>query len=167
MGPESFPGGDAGAIIRIKAAALCRTAPYLRPDREDIEQELLISACAAWPGYDPSKSSHRTYLANVIQNKLVSIVRKETASVRDRRRHRPLGTHEAADPSDGRGAGDLRRDLATILTQLPEDMRHVCLAVLAEPSIAAAARRLGLPRGTFRERLKGVQRWLRDRGIEL
>lgn len=60
----------------IKSYQLIARYPHLAPDREDIQQDIIIRARDRWPHYDPSKSSPRTFISRVIANIAASIARR-------------------------------------------------------------------------------------------
>ena len=60
----------------IKSYQLVGRYPHLAPDREDIQQDIIIMALDRWSQYDPSKSSPRTYISRVISNLAASIARR-------------------------------------------------------------------------------------------
>ena len=60
----------------IKSYQIIARYPHLTPDREDIQQDIIIRAMDRWPHYDPSKSSPRTFISRVVANIAASIARR-------------------------------------------------------------------------------------------
>lgn len=71
-----------------------------RQNAEDVVEETFLSAYAAYPGYDPVRSSLATWLTRIAHNKAVTLVRsaryrRETALPEDFADRSPAGQDEA------------------------------------------------------------------------
>ena len=164
-------------IIRHKARQLARKPGFSPSDREDIEHELLIAILERWPAFDSSRASARTFVARIIENKAASLIRACQAAKRGVRQCTPLNGDAANGACDfdeeqvraRRGihartvleAVSLRLDVASVLADLPDDLRRLCERLLRE-SVSAAARSSGQHRTTLYRAINDVRQRFTD-----
>lgn len=167
-------------IIRHKARQLARMAGFSQSDREDIAHELLIAVLERWPAFDSSRASARTFVARIIENKAASLVRAHLAAKRGIGQVTPLNgdTENGVCDCDEeairarRGvysrsaleAVSLRLDVASVLTDLPDDLRRLCKRLLYE-SVSDAARSSGQHRATLYRAIRDLRKRFADRGL--
>jgi RNA polymerase sigma-70 factor, ECF subfamily len=125
-------------------------------DAEEVVQEAFLAVWRAGHTYDPAKGSARTWLLTLVRNRAIDVIR-----ARQRRPVRPLD--ETLDPVatdatdvpsqvsvnlDSRAAGEA-------LDRLPPEQREaVELAYLGGLSHGEIARKLDLPVGTVKGRIR-------------
>lgn len=163
----------AAGLIRRKARELTRRPGFSAQECEDLEQELARRLLERRPDFDPACAKADAFTCLVITRAVIDLVRQRRAAKRDDRAVRSLdagrteGTGPARPRDDGREAqrrADLRIDLEETLAALPAELRALA-AALEEGSVAAAARRLGIPRTTAHSRLERLRDALQDRGL--
>jgi len=165
-------------IIRHKARQLARKPGFSESDREDIQHELLIAVLERWPAFDASRASARTFVARIIENKAASLVRAHLAAKRGVGQVTPLN----GDAEDGvcdcdefrarRGihsrsaleAASLRLDVASVMADLPDDLRRLCKRLLHE-SVSDAARSSGQHRATLYRAIRDLRNRFADGGL--
>lgn len=159
----------ASQLIRQKARQLVRHPGFSKSEREDIEQELRIELVQKYRCFDPDRARETTFIARVVENKVISLIRARVAEKRDFRRDaRSLnetvsdaegGQVEQAQTLDAAAArahtgqarrsdeeqAQLRFDMAEVLKALPDDLRPLA-ELLMEMSEYAASRVLGKSR---------------------
>ena len=90
----------ASRLIRRKAHQLVRHPSFSKSDRPDIEQELAMELVLKYRCFDPERARETTFIARILESKVVSLVRTRTAEKRDfRRTGKPLD--ETVRDSDG------------------------------------------------------------------
>ena len=77
----------ASRLIRQKAHRLVRHPGFGESDRESIEQEFRKELIQKYDRFDPDRACEATFIARVIDNKAVSLVRYRIAEKRDFRRN--------------------------------------------------------------------------------
>jgi RNA polymerase sigma-70 factor (ECF subfamily) len=145
-------------------------------DAEDLVQETLTRAYAAWDRFRPGTNC-RAWLFRILTNSFINECR------RLKRERRFIGVEPLVSPSRRRAAADpeatwLERGLGDEVTgalrALPVDFRHVVmLADIEGMSYREISRRVGCPMGTVMSRLYRGRRLLetalgdyaRERGI--
>lgn len=159
----------ASQLIRQKARQLVRHPGFSKSDRPDIEQELAMELVRKYRCFDPERARETTFIARVIENKAVSLVRIRIAEKRDFRRSANSlnetvrdadgGSVERTQAFDASSAtnhtGQFRRtdedqsqlqlDIAEVFKLLPDDLRPLA-ELLMEVSEYAASRELGKSR---------------------
>jgi RNA polymerase sigma-70 factor (ECF subfamily) len=141
-----------------------------RPDAEDLVQDTMTRALAAWPRFEPG-SNCRAWLFRILTNTFISGYRRK-------RRHNRFA-HETGDDAtaalygtDFQLAADPREALTDglgdealeALAELADDYREVVIrADLRGARYRDIARELGVPIGTVMSRLFRARRQLEDR----
>ena len=174
----------ASQLIRQKARQLVRHPGFSKSDRPDIEQELAIELVQKFCQFDPARARETTFIARVIENKVVSLVRTRQAEKRHFRRNGKSlnetisdgegGSVERAQTVDAANAkrhtgqvprsdeevARLKLDIDEVLETLPADLRKLA-KMLTEMTEYAASRQLGKSRrqvandvGRLRERFE-------------
>ena len=162
------------ALIECKARQLVGKAGYTPDDLKDIEQDLIRDLLERLPKFDPAKASLNTFADRVVGHKSKSLMRDRQAERRDWRREafsldEEIETEEGSTTRleffsqdkvdlltkhfDRRGVerAHLQLDLEAALAGLTTEMRQIAEMLMTQ-SVAEAARELGIPRGTFRDR---------------
>lgn len=159
----------ASQLIRHKARQLVRHPGFRQFEQEDIEQELRKELVQKYSNFDPDRARETTFIARVIENKTVSLVRIRTAEKRDFRRNAnslnetvrdadggsvervqtfdtsAARNHTGQSPRSDEEQSQLRLDIAEVLKSLPDELRHLA-ELLQEMSEYAASRNLGKSR---------------------
>ncbi len=154
---------------------------------EDLLQEVLLHWYHARASHDPlGKASIRTYMARVVRNKLIDLIRERESdkekvnilSVPTDIPHEgePGSTTDDAggdlpEPEEAREHRDteqsLQLDLARALSHLTPRQRELCQLLLEhEISIVEASQRLGVPRSSLYEELKHIRAIFKARGLD-
>ena len=162
------------ALIEVKARQLVGKAGFTQDDVKDIEQDLIQDLLERLPKFDPAKASLHTFADRVVGRKICNLLRDRQAAVRDWRREafsldEEVETDEGStarhefisqdkvdlltESCDRRGVerAHLQLDLEAVLAGLTPELRQVAEMLMTQ-SVAEAARELGIPRGTFRDR---------------
>lgn len=159
----------ASQLIRQKARQLVRHPGFRKSEQRDIEQELAMELVLKYRCFDPDRARETTFIARVVENKAISLVRARVAEKRDFRRDAHSlnetvsdaegGSVERAQTLDASSArthtgqaqrsaeeqAQLRFDMVEVLKALPEDLRPLA-ELLMEMSEYAASRVLGKSR---------------------
>lgn len=132
-----------------------RTARALLADSDDADDVTQVTAVAAWKTRPTRDRDLRPWLGKVLRNAARDLFRR-AGRRRDRERVAELTTEGAAPRADELIAqADLHRIVAEALAALDEPFRQTVLLRFFEAlSSAEIARRLGVPAGTVRWRLK-------------
>ena len=191
MGLDHDDGIDAYAVqlIKYKARQLVGKAGFTWADRDDLEQELTLDLLRRLPKYNPERAQRNTFIARVVEHKIASLIDAQKAGIRDYRRcccslNDPfeeddgylverldrldqeaylLRTGAQARPAEERAA--LALDVATVLEQLPPELRQLCQRLQAE-TVSEIARDLGVPRGTLYDSIKKLRKIFEDAGLK-
>lgn len=155
--------------IRFKASQMIGKHGFTEDDFEDLCQELMTDVLERLPKFDSSRADIKIFISTVIDNRLATLINRKEAMCRDYRRvERSLD--EPASDCDGEqttfgdnltgeeanyrlGAActddheraDLAMDVASILGQLDESDRQLCLE-LKTKTPAEIAREKGVSR---------------------
>lgn len=145
-----FPIDIAEREAHIRACQACRDTHRLGIDEDDLRQNLLAEAVKAWPRYDPSIASPRTFLSGVMRKQALAEKRRAAAlhrrelqtqagrSDRDKLRSRPFTL------VDQIAAAELKQ---IALDSVPPEHREVARLVLEGEGDAAIGEKVGLHRG--------------------
>lgn len=167
-------------IIRHKARQLARKPGFSESDREDIQHELMIAVLERWPAFDASRASARTFVARIIENKAASLIRACQAAKRGIGQVTPLNSDAESGVCDcdedtvgaRRGihsrsaieAVSLRLDVASVLADLPSDLRRLCQRLM-RGSLSDAARSSGQHRATLYRAIRELRKRFADGGL--
>ncbi len=176
MGMEPF----AERLIRIKAHQLVTRGGFTESDRHDIEQELTLYLVEHLPEHDPDRSSRRTFIVRLVENRVADLVRHRTAEMRDPR-HVERSLDERVEDGEGgetdmvstmagneRTPGELRDaaiDLAEVLPELPPRLRTLCRR-LPDATMQEIADELGVSRRTVYRWLEEVRTRFEEAGLD-
>jgi RNA polymerase sigma factor (sigma-70 family) len=82
---NNYEGLDAvmAETIRIKSLSLVGKAGFTRDDLDDIRQELTLDLLTRLPGYDHEKSAFGTYVNDVVDNGIASMLEARNSAKRD------------------------------------------------------------------------------------
>jgi RNA polymerase sigma-70 factor (ECF subfamily) len=177
-------------VVHHKARQLVGKAGYTNDDVADIEQDLITDLLERLPKFDPSKATHNTFVARLVERKISNLLRDRLAAMRDCRREdcslndeidtgdeepptqrvatisqdeHDLRTGKYARPAEERA--DLRCDIEAVLAVLPPELREDA-DMLAVMPITEVARTLGVPRATFYDNyLAKIRAVFEDKGL--
>ena len=179
----------AATLIRFKARKLVGHYGYGRSDEDDIQQELAADLWLRLERFDPTRGDLKPFIDHVVKKGIASLIERRLAAKRDYRRTEcsldaPVRdadgneTQRVAVMDENEGARRLGRErmhftdhadltvaLIEIRSRLPERLRPVW-DELRTTSAAEAARRLGIPRGTFYERIRVLRKFCENAGLE-
>lgn len=160
----------AQAVICGRAQSLVGKYGLTISDQPDLEQELALAVLEHWPQFNPAKSSRRTFVYRVIQNKAVSLVRAQQCSKRGHgHRFSPLEKAEgyAAHERSGRLEGEqvqLALDTAQVISGLTPARQDLCIR-LQGGSVAGAAKDLKISRAALYSRLRRIRTAFESAGM--
>ena len=161
-------------LVHHKARQLVGKAGYTPNDLDDIKQNLIADLLERLSKFDPAKASYNTFVARVVERKISNLLRDRQAERRDHRREAcslneeidigedepvQLMTTISQDEQDIRTGkysrladerAHLQLDMDAVLAGLPPQLRQAA-DMLRTKSVAQVARKLGIPRRTFRE----------------
>ncbi len=171
-------------IIKYRLDRLIGRAGLTEDDREDLEQDLLCDLLERLPRFDPSRGTIGTFIARVVEHRIVAILRRRTSAMRDYRREECSLNEEIADGEGGtveraetmdasvnrRGrsdeeAAELAMDVQAVLEALPDDLRQLCQQ-LKSASVARIARETGVPRTRLDRMVRTLRRRLGAAGLD-
>lgn len=178
----------ASQLIRRKARQLVRYPGFRKSELADIEQELAMELIRKYRSFDPKRARETTFIARVIENKAISLIRARVAEKRDFRRdahslNEPVrdpegGSVERAQTVDASRArshtgqaprsdeehSQLRLDLAEVFKSLPDDLRPLA-ELLTGMSEYAASRALGKSRRQIAKDVARLRKLFEDAGL--
>jgi len=178
----------ASQLIRRKARQLVRRPGFSKSDRPDIEQELAIELVQKYGQFDPERARETTFVARVIENKAVSLVRARQAEKRHFRRNGKSLNERVSDGEGGSveraqtvGAANAKRhtgqaarsdeevarlklDIDAVLETLPADLRKLA-EMLTEMTEYAASRQLGTSRRQVANDVARLRERFEDAGL--
>jgi RNA polymerase sigma factor (sigma-70 family) len=177
----------AWGIVGRKVRQLLRRPEFTSREREDLRQELMASLLERLPAFDPDQGHRYPFVTAVVERLCANLIR-------DRRTQRrlqgkivsiDLSVKSAHDPpslmADQLGQREfdarlgretvadcanfeVRHDVDTVLSKLPEDLRRLADSLKCG-SVAQAARDLGVPRTTLRERMRKLRPYFERAGL--
>lgn len=149
-------------IIRSQARRVCRHPGFNISDLPDVEQTLMMGLAARRPFFRPRRGAWRAFAKTVVGNLAASLRSSRLALCRSPGRESESRGDWSADRRRPNletglpGDTDLRIDLSKVLGGLPPNLQSLA-ALLGQCSLATAARRLGIPRRTARDRLRRLR----------
>ena len=176
------------AIAKKLVREFHATSRALQHDEaDDLLQEVLLHWYHARASHDPmGKASIRTYMARVVRNKLIDLIREresdkekvnilavpteimhegEPGSTTDDAGGDPPEPEEAREQRDAEQS--LHLDLARALAHLTPRQRALCQLLLEQDiSMVEASQRLGVPRTTLYEELKHIRMVFKALGLD-
>ena len=177
------------SAIRGKAAHLIGACGFSAADRADLQQELVFDCLSRLGKFDPTKSSHRTFLHRVVGHRVATLVDAKMAACRDYRLCRdsiddpvrlptdesiPLGETVSADDYEARSGRSalsscertvLQIDVARLIAALPAELAAVAV-VLKSAGAVEAGRRLGISRATVYRRISQIREVFAAAGLD-
>lgn len=178
----------ASQLIRQKARQLVRHPGFNRSEQKDIEQELAIELVRKYRCFDPERARETTFIARVLENKVISLVRTRIAEKRDFRRDAHSlnvtvrdadggsvewgQTFEAAASANHTGQvrrtdedqSQLKQDINDVLQSLPADLRPLA-EMLMDQSEHAVSRTLGRSRRQVANDVARLRELFEDAGL--
>lgn len=179
-------------MLNIKATEIMGKGGYTLDDIDDIKQELILDLRERLAKYDPDKADLKLFITCVLDRKAKNLVRHRESVVRDYRREEcSLNEDVLGEDSDqlvervttiSQDDQDLRRgkyrrsgedriqlqlDIEAVLADLPPQFRRAA-ELLQTMTLTEAARAMGVPRRTFREKhLPRLREIFRAKGMDL
>lgn len=178
----------ASQLIRQKARQLVRHPGFNKSEQKDIEQELALELVLKYRCFDPNRARESTFIARVLENKAISLVRTRIAEKRDFRRDAHSlnetvrdadgGSVERAqtldDSASARHTGQSRRsdaehrrmqqDIADFLQTLPAELQSLA-AMLMGQSEHAVSQALGISRRQIANQVAQLRELFEDAGL--
>ena len=177
------------SAIRGKAARLIGACGFSAADRADLQQELVFDCLSRLRKFDPTRSSHRTFLHRVVGHRVATLVDAQRAACRDYRLCRDsldapipvadsdliaLGETVSGDAYEarmGRSArsarerSELRIDVDSVISRLPPELAAVAVLLKSE-GVVEVGRRLGISRATTYRRLIRIREVFAAAGLD-
>ncbi len=157
-------------LIRHKIDRIVGRHQLSAEDGEDAAQLARLHLCRQLSKYDPSRGRREACVATILDNFFLTFLDRRAKRRRRRPPPIPLAQIGGEDSVASRSLGPdeavrLAIDLAAVLARLPVELRALAEALLAHLSVSAAARALGVHRGTAYRRLKRLRAALREVGL--
>jgi len=178
---------QAESAIRAVVGKLIGTSGVRKADSDDVAQILRIHVAGKAAEHDPARSSLKTFIERIVQNKVRDILEDGHAQCRDpRKESRSLDEPEFAAEGEACTFGEtidieesLRRagllpwpddealiiDVKLVLEDLSEVDRFTCAVLAATKSLREAAGDLGIHVETLRQRVAKIRAEFVARGI--
>jgi DNA-directed RNA polymerase specialized sigma24 family protein len=160
----------ANVVIPAEVKKLFLRGIIRRDEQEDFASELMVRLLAVWETYDPARGPREAFINQVVNTRLVSILRERHSRTR-RAKTEPINPRDErlADPTWS-GDGwlrqiDLRVDLTVAFGKLNPKQRAICDQLLRE-ALSPAAKEMGVPRSTLRDAVAKIRQIFRDAGLE-
>jgi RNA polymerase sigma factor (sigma-70 family) len=177
------------SVINRQVRKLIAKTDFTYQDRSDLVQEVYVRATKSLQLYDPSVGHLYPYVCTVVQRHLANVIRdrsvvKRVASGRvslsttvrggdgtqvelsqtlhDKDQDRRLGRERRLCEEE---LNDLRMDLATFMTKLPEKFQDV-LRRRQNHSMTEISRDLGIPRTTLNDWMLQIRNLFEEAGFE-
>ena len=179
----------ATSYVRKVARQLILDRVYPKYDLEDLVQELMLALLEGRDAYDPAKARWTYFVKTVVDRKAISLRRARSAEsrgntivvaslnvlVRDQegqlvelsqRIHQSEGTaRRGVEHQERQAAVEQSLNVIDVLARLEPELAEIC-SLLAEMSVAEAARELGVPRTTLISRLAKVRERFAEAGLD-
>lgn len=152
--------------IDKKANELAGKYGFAADEAEDIRQELTLHLMERWSLFDKAKGKVTTFIANLVDAKVVDLMRSRQCLHCDYQRNEALTEDAEFGLLDGvRGQPelsdferiDLRIDCDKVLAGLPDDLQELA-GLLKQLTLTEAARHLGVATTTLSYRLGKLRR---------
>lgn len=169
----------AARLIKFKARQLCHRTGFTLSDQGDIQQTLWLDLIARLPRFDPKKAQLNTFIARVVERKVISIIRHRFAEKRSPEREecslndsvldcdsRTVDRHQliAEASSVPQRLRELERDVAEVLARLSNLHRTIALG-LVRGTINSVAIELGIPRSAVERHIDELREIFDDAGL--
>ena len=161
-------------LVECKARQLVGKARFRQDDFADIKQDLFQDLIERLPLFDPAKASLHTFADRIVTRRCCNLLRDRHAGCRDHRleafslddlveaedgpaeRHETVSQDEADLRSGRRNQAaeeraHLMMDVNAVVANLPPKLRRAA-ELLRTESVVEAARIMGVPRRTMREK---------------
>jgi RNA polymerase sigma factor (sigma-70 family) len=139
-------------VAKARAWAAVRKHAVPAADAEDLAQEGLIAVWRALPSFDPSRGCLKTFVENVVQNRLTSIIRA-AAKVPQ---HEPLNPDALFERSSAIPAIEMKIDVERVTAAFRQEERDL-IEQLKEHCPAEAGREMEIPRSTAYRRIMRIR----------
>lgn len=171
----------ASRLIRFKARQLARRRAFAGCEADDIAQDLWLDLHKRLPRYDPARAQLNTFIARIVERKVVSLLRYHGAAKRTRDREdcslndqvrdadgRPVDRHQVMPEASStwQRLHDLERDVADIRQRLEsETLGEIVDALGRGQPVSAIAREHGVSRTTVERRIAEIREVFEDAGL--
>jgi DNA-directed RNA polymerase specialized sigma24 family protein len=178
--------------IEIAARGLVGKGGFTAEDFEDIRSRIKLHTLRHLRRHDPRKAKLSTFVSMVVTDAANHMLRDQFAAKRQHRRaaaslDAPVGQSDEGEDltmADVLGADEaatglgyrnrsrhdeavLRLDVSAVLSQLPDELRECCKAIMDGRTPTEIARKRGIPRRTFRDRvLAPIRRAFKEAGLD-
>lgn len=150
-----------------------------RTERCDLEHDLLSDLIDRLPKFDPAKAQLNTFVARVVERRVVTLIRYRFAEMRSPEREE-CSLDDTALDCDGRAVPrhqliaesssvpqrlrELERDVAEVLARLSELHRAIALG-LVTGTVNSIANELGIPRSAVERHIDEIREVFEDAGL--
>lgn len=159
----------AESFIERRAASVCRKPRFATHEQSDLEQLFRTAVWRALPRFDPKRGSLVGFCLMVVDRTAISEIRrrlgpKQSAApapmdLESTALQSSIAVHHTWDQVD------VAIDVATLLDQLPDELREVC-RVIAQHPVRRAAKILGIDPSTLQRRKKRIRAICEDLDLD-
>ncbi len=162
---------EAEKTIAIIIARLSRAGSLAESEEEDFGADLMYELLRAWPGFDSRRGSAGAFITQVLKTRAISLLRKRARIARRPVIPLELPLQDIPSVSDDPLPGvDLKDKMAVELDRVCEELDpasfHIVRILSRSESVAAAARALGMPRSSLRDRLAELKKLFCEAGLD-
>lgn len=156
--------------IHARLKSLRLSGVITRDEQSLLGDELMAQLVAAWPRFDPARAAAEAFINQVVDTRLVSLLRARGAAKRAGSTV-PLDQIAEGSLREPQRSGHetshagLRLDLAEAMELLTPREREIVDELMRE-SLTPAARNLGVPRSTLRDQVERIRVVFRDIGLD-
>ena len=178
--------------IEIAARSLIGKGGFTPDDFDDIRSEITVHTLRQLPRFEAGKASLRTFINLVVRDGRAGLLRRRFAKKRwcrmgtaslegdvgldeDGVKVPLMGLLDADEAAANMGYRQrsrheeamLRLDVSAVVSQLPDDLRACCAAIMDGRTPTDVARERGIPHSTFRRRfIAPIRRAFEEAGMD-
>ncbi len=162
---------------------------FTEDDFQSLRQELLADVLQRLPKFNGDRSSAKTFICRLIDNRIASLVKHRHAACRDPRRNEcslddwvhdedsrwvrrdttisedRARAHTGQAPRNRQERLELTIDMTRVVDSLPDDLRDLCERLRSQ-TMAEISRETGLSRGSIYGRIKLIRARFAEAGLD-
>jgi len=156
--------------VSYRAKSLADQLRLSAEDREDLQQDMIVTLLEAATAFDPAKAGHHTFIERILDRFSMRFLRdavgRQEHACWDPDAYDELEDEEPIDRKAAPAILEDRLDVRSVIDQMPAELQLIALTVMKCGNVPEAAEALGMTQTGFQCQLERMREYFSKAGFD-